>query len=257
MNYGPLKVMLKKQYLIWGILQLTIGKEALISTTSLLLLFFFFVFYYFSFWIFWQPIGRIGSAYQPLTCFSIYVNFYPICVMMFEDHYVHLTSPFFLHWVLLSYKLEILSRKVKSAFAAVPNVTTTKRSFAPKVAEFDADAYVKLNAPRDVDEYLELSFHLKPIEPNGLVYLHRSKSRYFAVYLEDAFLSAQYSLGADCVILRYVVHHSFAQRRKIKLPFFIAFNSSDCWIILNSFLNWGDSGLCTRGFWKGGCTAQG
>uniref|UniRef100_F1KT22 Agrin n=1 Tax=Ascaris suum TaxID=6253 RepID=F1KT22_ASCSU len=85
---------------------------------------------------------------------------------------------------------------------AVPNVTTTKRSFAPKVAEFDADAYVKLNAPRDVDEYLELSFHLKPIEPNGLVYLHRSKSRYFAVYLEDAFLSAQYSLGADCVILR-------------------------------------------------------
>ncbi|VDM38087.1 unnamed protein product [Toxocara canis] len=85
---------------------------------------------------------------------------------------------------------------------AIEAVASRKRLFAPKVAEFDGDAYVKLDAPPDVDVYLELSFHLKPIEPDGLVYLHCSKSRCLAIYLENGYLNTQYSLGADRVILR-------------------------------------------------------
>lgn len=82
------------------------------------------------------------------------------------------------------------------------NANSTWPPQSVRNVEFDGDSYVKHHAPQDIDVYLELSFHLKPKEPSGLIYLHHSKTHYFAVFLEDAYLNAQFSMGADHVILR-------------------------------------------------------
>lgn len=104
----------------------------------------------------------------------------------------------------LSIELSVLFEFSISVFPSTTTLTTVVTASSEYASGFDEVSYVEIQAPTDVNAYLELTLMVKLRLPTGLIYLLPSERHYFSIYSQNAFLTVHYALGDRYAILRLV-----------------------------------------------------